>query len=196
MAVEPLIGNNSANRLLAGGFGKDAEGALKPLGVDELGKPFPSPQNLFSIRASGLSIRPLSHETDSAAIVGSGIGIRPLRAEEDSVAVASQASAFSSASSPVGLFVPVYFLPTDVSRMRQNAFVVANRALLSLSVRIVLQIAPVDDDDYYVNDGASYDLVGGGVQTFIPSKLMRFARIRVSALLSTATVEVYYFGRS
>lgn len=194
--MNPLVENSAAQRLCAGGFMRDPAGDLIPPRFDASGRPVPSAQNFWTIQARALDIRPFSHHTDSAGITAPNVGIRALSGERDAVTLAQRRSAIASASSPVGLLLPVYFLPTDVSAMRQNVFVVVNRALLSLSVRITLQIAPVDSDNYYVNDGSSYDLIGGSTQPFVPSKLMRFARIRVSALISTATVEVYYFGRT
>jgi len=61
---------------------------------------------------------------------------------------------------------------------------------------VQLQIAPVDIDAYYVNDGAEFELVAGGVVLLRPSRLMRYARVRVAALLQIGTVNVQYFGRA
>lgn len=191
-----LIRNPRADRLRVTGYGLGPDEGLLPVRLDGDDRPVPSADNAWTIQAGNLGIRPLTHQADSALITAADLDVRSLSGNADAVQMSRQSSASASASAPVGLLIPVFFLPTDVSSMRQNAFVVANRALLGLSVRISLQIAPVNDDAYYVNDGSSYDLIAGGIQTFTPSKLMRWARIRVIALLSTAPVEVYYFGRT
>jgi hypothetical protein len=191
-----LIENPRAERLLMTGYGLGPDEGPLPIHLDEDGRPVPSVDNAWAIQANNLGIRPLAYQTDSALITATDLDIRNLSGTADAVRVSRQSSASASASSSVGLLIPVYFLPTDMSSLQQNTFIVANRAVLSLSVRINLQIAPINDDNYYVNDGSSYDLIGGGIQAFTPSKVMRWGRIRVAALLATANVEVYYFGRT
>ncbi len=85
------------------------------------------------------------------------------------------------------------FLPKDISRFASNYYSVVNVG--GVGVTVTLQIAPIDSDSRYVNDGSSFSLVAGGTQIFTPSKLMRYARIRVSAVL-LGSVIVNYFGQA
>lgn len=188
--------NNAADSLRITGLGIDSTEQLTSLAVDAYGRSVLSPENTYGVQSSGFKIRLLNDGTDSALMTGADIAIRSLRGNLDAVTWTRQSSVTASDSALVSLLTPVNFLPTDLSGTRQNAFVVANMAAVSLSVRIFLQIAPVNIDSYYVDDGTSFDLIGGGIATFVPSKLMRFARIRVTALISTASVEVYFFGRT
>jgi hypothetical protein len=124
-------------------------------------------------------------------ITAAGLGIRSLSGAADSVTTAGQSWAYDSDSGAIGLGAR-YFLARNVSRFSRNTYIVANTGSVILS--ITLQIAPVDSDSYYVNDGSAFNLLIGGTYTFEPSVLMKYARVRASGVLGSAAV--YYFGQT
>lgn len=85
------------------------------------------------------------------------------------------------------------FLTKNISSYQNNYYLVRNTG--GVAVTVTLQIAPDNIENYYVNSGTQFNIIAGGSKLFTPSNLMKYARIRVSALLlGSATVN--YFGQS
>jgi hypothetical protein len=126
-------------------------------------------------------------------VTANNLNIRPLNGITDSVLTYGQSWAYDSDSGVVVGVGFTYFLTENISRFARNTYIVDNTGSIALSV--TLQIAPVDNDNYYVNDGSAFDLLVGGTHTFEPSVLMKYARIRISALL-LGSAAVYYFGQT
>ena len=178
------------------GYGKsEQDGLLTGIVTDNAGRMILSNQINIDTQAHALDIRPLSGAQDSASMTASNVDIRTLTGERDHLGISSRFSAEAQESAVIVALGVRNFLPRDLSAYSENVYYVQNTSALSISVTINLQIAPVNNDSYYINDGSSYSLIGGGTAVFEPSKLMRYARIRVSATL-LANVTVYYFGRA
>ncbi len=190
------IFNTPIKHLLMTGYGKsEQDDFFTSIVTDEAGRMILSNSLNIETQANALDIRSLDWLQDSATITTSDMDIRSLTGERDSLALAGQSFAEATESGTIVALSSRNFLPRDLSAYRQNTFYVRNTSALSVSVSINLQIAPINNDSYYVNDGSSYNLVGGSIAIFQPSQLMRYARIRVSALL-LANVTVYYFGQT
>ncbi|NLM84435.1 MAG: hypothetical protein GX189_07005 [Clostridiales bacterium] len=169
-------------------------GQSMPLSADGQGRLVPSPAPAVPAAADRLDIRALTPARDSVYITGPDINVRPLGGAQDSLTAARASFAFAEESG-LAILLPQTFLTRDISPYKENVFRVRNTGA-TLGALVQLQIAPVDIDAYYVNDGAEFELVAGGVVLLRPSRLMRYARVRVAALLQIGTVNVQYFGRA
>jgi hypothetical protein len=187
--MNAVISSHTARDLWGESLGQSAA-VLTPLATDAGGRMILSPSLQEEIAASNLDIRPLTPGRDSLLMQGTNLDIRDLNGERDSIKTQARFFAQDSESGtvPIG---SRNFLTKDLSNYPRNTYVVLNTG--GVAVTINFQIAPIDDDSYYVNDGSSFNLLIGGEATFSPSRPARFARIRVSALL-LGGVEVYYFG--
>ncbi len=192
-----LIISPNAVKLRMGGFGKPEQDIPPiPIATDGQGRMILSPELDLQVQSNGLDIRPLVESSDSVTATASNLFIRGLDGVQDSLSFNREASVAANQTSSVPILSTVYFLPTDTGAYRQNTFYVRNTGLVSVAVTVTLEIAPVNDSAYYVTDSSSFSLVGGNTLVLSPTRLMRYARVRVSALLSLATVTVYYFGRA
>ena len=190
-----LIISPKARNLRMAGFGKYAENAPPaPVATDSAGRMILSPELDLQVQAAGLDIRPLQESRDSTAFTVSNLDIRDLSGSRDAVEFAQSASVSDVQSSQIPILGTVFFLPKDVSPYRQNAYYVRNTSL-SVGVTVTLEIGPQNADAFYVADSSAFSLLGGNTLLLVPSKLMRYARVRVSGLLSLANVTAYYFGR-
>lgn len=169
-------------------------GSLSAFRTDGQGRLLLAPGLAVPAAADGLDIRPLTPARDSLLIGGAGIDIRPLEGGTDSLARSQGRTAFAQASGSL-IIGAQYFLPRDISPYRTNIYRVQLTGVSALAY-VQLQIAPVDNGDYYVPDGGEFELLGGGVVFLQPTRLARYARVRVSALLSLGTITVHYFGRA
>lgn len=189
------IFNTRAKHLLMAGYGKsEPDDSFIPIATDGGGRMILSPDLTIQAEANALDIRPLDWTRDSASITVSNLDIRDLTGTRDNLEVFSQSFAQASESAIFSLSSRV-FLPTDVSPYRKNTFYVRNSSALSVLVTVALQIAPINTESYYVADGSSFSLIGGSTVTFQPTRLMRYARILVTATL-LANITVYYFGQT
>jgi hypothetical protein len=186
------VSSNEAGRLKLQAQGRNGETDL-PLATDAQGRLILSPTLNVAIQADNLNIRDLTVARDSLAVSASTLDVRDLNGSQDSVQLQSRTFAEDSDSGTIVALGSMNFLPKDVSKYAGNYYVVRNVGGVGLTV--TLQIAPVNNDNYYVNDGSSFDLIAGGTQIFTPSRLMKFARIRVTAVL-LGSVIVNYFGQS
>ncbi len=169
---------------------------LEPMAADSVGRLILSPDLTIQVQSGGLDIRPLSASQDSVTITASNLDIRNLSGTQDGLAFDRMLSLETSTTSQVPSLGTVRLLTTNVSIYRQNTFYVSNASGLAIGVSVALEIAPVDIDSYYMTDGSSFNLFGGDARTFQPTRLLKYARIRVTSLLSLANITVYYFGRA
>ena len=169
---------------------------LEPMAADSMGRLILSPDLIIPVQSGGLSIRPLNDNQDSVTITASNLDIRNLAGTQDGLAFDRMLSAENSTTSQVPSLGTVRLLTTNVSAYRQNTFYVSNTSGFSIGVSVALEIAPADIDSYYMTDGSSFNLFGGDAMTFQPTRLLKYARIRVTSLLSLANITVYYFGRA
>ncbi len=196
MTMNNHIFNNQVKHLLMAGYGhSEPNEAFTPVVTDNIGQMILSPDLTIAVEAEGLDIRNLEESRDSASITVSNLDIRNLSGIRDNLNLYDNSFVEASESGVIVALSTRNFLATDTSPYSKSTFYVRNNSALSVSVTVTLQIAPINSDNYYVNDGVSYSLIGGNTLIFQPSRLMRFARIRVSAIL-LANVTVYYFGQT
>lgn len=172
--------------------GKNGEENL-PFITDSQGRLILSSTLDVDIQADNLNIRDLTAARDSLTILASDLDVRALNGSQDSVQIQARNYTEDMESGTIVALGSRNFLPKDVSRYGRNYYVVRNVG--GVGVTVTLQIAPVNSDNYYVDDGSSFSLIAGGTQIFTPSKLMKYVRIRVSAVL-LGSVIVNYFGQS
>lgn len=184
--------NNAVDRLSLQIQGNIGETNL-PFVTDEQGRFILSPTLSTDIVAENLSIRDLTPTRDNLEIGATDLDIRNLSGTRDSVMIYGRDFAEGVESGTIVALGARNFLPRDISVYGSNHYEVINTG--GVGVTVTVQIAPVDNDNYYVNDGSSFSLIAGGTQIFTPSRLMKFSRIRVTAVL-LGSVTVSYFGQT
>lgn len=196
-ALNGLIISPRAAGLRMVGFGKPEQGVSPlPVATDSQGRMILSPGLDLQVQSSALDIRPLAQNRDSVACTAGELDLRGLTGQRDSLSLSRNASATASQTEQIFVGGTVYFLPVDIGPYRQTTFYVSNVGL-SVGVNVALEIAPRNTDSYYVTDISSGTLLGGQTVLLSPTRLMRYARIRVSAIITllVATVTVHFFGR-
>lgn len=196
-ALNELIISPRAVELRIVGFGKPEQGVSPlPVATDSQGRMILSPGLDPQVQSNALDIRPLAENRDSVTCTVSELSVRGLTGERDSLSISRKESATATQTDQILIGGTVYFLPTDIGAYRQTSFYVSNVGL-SVGVNVALEIAPQNTDSYYVTDVSSGVLLGGQTVLLSPTRLMRYARIRVSAILTliVATVTVHFFGR-
>lgn len=187
-----IIFSNDASQLQAAVYGINGTN-VRPIAVDTSGQAIITSTFTTSITAVDFDIRNLSLAGDSALVTANNLDIRNLSGTQDSVKLYNRASVDDTESGTIVALGSRNFLTKNISMYRKNSYVVINQG--GVAVTINLQIAPIDNDSYYINDGSDFNLLVGGRATFVPSKLTKYARIRVSAVL-LGSVTVYYFGQA
>lgn len=167
------IFNQTAEQAAALIFGTSSTGVV-PVSTDAGGKLIVSSDDALHVATDNLNIRGLSGAADSVDVYG-------------------QSWAQDSESGTILGLGSRNFLTKDVSMYARNTYLVVNTGSVALS--ITLQIAPANNDNLYVNDGSAFDLLIGDSHLFEPSRLMKYARIRIAALL-LGSATVYYFGQT
>ncbi len=167
------IFNQTAEQMAALIFGTSSTGVV-PVSTDAGGKPVVSSADTIPIEADDLNIRGLSGAADSVDVYG-------------------QSWAQDSDSGTIVGLGSRNFLTKNISLYARNTYLVVNTG--SVALGITLQLAPADNDNLYVNDGSAFDLLIGDSHLFEPSRLMKYARIRIAALL-LGSATVYYFGQT
>ncbi len=186
--------NTAENPLEFANFGKYQD-SLIPTAVDAGGKLL-FMNSVMPVESDALDIRPLTEVTDLLSIAETDLEIRSLSGSTDSILLYAQSHASGSDG---GIITPLStrtFLPTDVSVFKSNCFYVSNLSGISVAVNVTLEIAPVNIGSYYLDDSVEFSLLGGSALLLEPSILMKYARVRISALLALAEVSVFYFGRT
>lgn len=126
--------------------------------ADGEGRLLLSPSLVVPAAADDLDIRSLDAARDSLLITGTGLDIRPLEGGTDSLTRAQSRTAYDQDSASLVIGVR-YFLTRDISPYRTNIYRVQLTGLNALGY-VQLQIAPVDNDAYYVPDGSEFELLG------------------------------------
>ena len=165
---------------------------MKNFAVDEQGKLVLSPALDIEVGEDGFDIQDLNAGVDSATITATNLDIRNLSGNWDSVMEYAQTWVTGSDSGSVSLGT-IYLMPVDISLYSTNYFLVYNTS--GVLVTITLQVAPVDSNSYYTDDGSSFSLLGWDTLFLTSDVTMKYARIKMyAALLGSATV--YYFGQT
>ncbi|MEW8956697.1 DUF6385 domain-containing protein [Clostridium sp.] len=188
-----LIFNNTPSELNLAVYGSDIGGNLKPFSTDSSGGLILSSSLSESIVANDLDIRNLNSSMDSVTISATDLDIRNLNGSQDSVKISNRTYAEDSDSGTIVALGTRIFLTKNISNYKNNSYLVRNTG--GVAVTITLQVAPIDSESYYVDDGSGFNLLAGGSRVFRPSVLMKYARIKVTAVL-LGSVTVNYFARS
>ncbi len=192
-----LISNKNPKQLFMTGYGKSvSDNVLTSIATDDAGRMILSNELNIDTEANDLDIRPLNWGYDSATITIPSTDIRSLSGNRDAANLAQQSFVEANQSATIAILSTINLVTRDISQYSRNTFLVRNTSGISVSVNVSLQIAPINNDAYYINDGSSYSLIGGDIAVFQPTQLLRYARIRVSALLALANITVYYFGQT
>ena len=195
--LNSLIKSRRAEELQATGFGRsELDSSVLPLATDSQGRMILSPGLDIAVQSSNLDIRNLAESSNGVSITVSNLDIRDLDGSRDSLVASHCLSVINSESGSVPILSTAYFLATNVGAHRQNTFYVSNVSGIVVGVTVALEIAPADIDSYYVAESSSFSLLGGETALLSPGRLMKYARVRVSALLALANITVYYFGRA
>lgn len=191
--VNNKIINQIANNLLSSVYGIDTDNNNQIFIVDSNGELILSPLITINVEASNLDIRDLNIIRDSATITANDLDIRNLNGNQDSIQIYSKSYVEDSDSGTIVAFGTRTFLTKDTSNYSNNVYLVRNTG--GVAVTVTLQIAPSNTESYFVNSGSEYNLIIGGATLFTPSNTMKYARIKVSAVL-LGSVTVNYFGQS
>ena len=188
-----LIFNVAKGNLLSTIYGMDENKNNRVFVLDSNGRLVLSSSLAIDIAVDNLDIRDLNSTRDILTVTSTDLDIRNLSGTQDSVQIYNKTYVEDSDSGTIVALGTRNFLTKNVSNYKINNYLVRNIGGVALT--IALQIAPIDVENYYVNDGSSFNLLAGGSTIFTPSKLMKYARIRVSAVL-LGSVTVNYFGQS
>jgi len=157
------------------------------------GKLILSPLLTINVEASNLDIRNLNVTRDNAIITANDLDIRSLDGNQDSIQIYNKSYVEDFDSGTIVALGTRTFLTKDTSNYSKNIYLVRNTG--GVAVTVTLQIAPSNTESYFVNSGSQFDLIVGGATIFNPSNTLKYARIKVSALLF-GSVTVNYFGQS
>ncbi|WP_027631869.1 DUF6385 domain-containing protein [Clostridium hydrogeniformans] len=185
--------NNTPSDLKLAIYGTTSGGELKPFSSDSSGKLIISSSLTETVVANSLDIRNISSITDSIAVTATTLNIRNLNGTQDSVKVYNRNFVEDSDSGTIVALGTRIFLSKNIGSYKNNIYLVRNTG--GVAVTITLQVAPIDSEAYYVDDGTGFSLLAGGSRLFKPSILMKYARIKVTAVL-LGSVTVNYFGQS
>jgi len=191
--VNTKIYNITTNSLLSTLYGLDTDNNNKIFTTDSNGKLVLSPLITIDTEASNLDIRNLNVTRDTASITATDLDIRNLDGTQDSIQIYNKSYVEDFDSGTIVALGTGFFLTKDTSNYSNNIYLVRNTG--GVAVTVTLQIAPSNNDSYFVNSGSQFDLVAGSSTLFAPSNSMKYARIKVSALL-LGSVTVNYFGQS
>lgn len=185
--------NNTPSDLKLAIYGTTSGGELKPFSSDSSGKLIISSSLTETVVANSLDIRNISSITDSITVTATTLNIRNLNGTQDSVKVYNRNFVEDSDSGTIVALGTRIFLPKNIGSYKNNIYLVRNTG--GVAVTITLQVSPIDSEAYYVDDGTGFSLLAGGSRLFKPSILMKYARIKVTAVL-LGSVTVNYFGQS
>lgn len=186
-----LVFNNTAKKLNAAFFGIH-ESEYIPVAVDENGLFLFSPLSIITVTASNLDIRDLDYTVDSVTVTATSLDIRSLNGAQDSVAISSVGFVEQSVTQTVPSGI-TFLLTRDISNYSENSFFVRNTS--GGTITVTVQIAPVDDTNFYMDHSTPQGLTVGNNTVAAVTVPIRFARLRVQASTSIGVV-AYYNGRA
>ncbi|KUO72306.1 MAG: hypothetical protein APF81_21625 [Desulfosporosinus sp. BRH_c37] len=191
--VNNKIFDVTSNNLSSTLYGTDEDNNNKIFSIDSNGKLILSPLLTINVEASNLDIRNLNVTRDNAIITANDLDIRSLDGNQDSIQIYNKSYVEDFDSGTIVALGTRTFLTKDTSNYSKNIYLVRNTG--GVAVTVTLQIAPSNTESYFVNSGSQFDLIVGGATIFNPSNTLKYARIKVSALLF-GSVTVNYFGQS
>lgn len=189
--MNELIFNETAIELRALFYGMNGSSPVA-VAVDGTGAFLISAQSAVPITAVNLDIRNLTQSRDTVNVTATGLDIRNLTGTQDSVQLYNNAFTESSVSTNVMSGINI-LLTTNIGSYSENSFFLRNTG--NSTVTVTLQIAPVDDGNYYVTHVAAQGVTAGSNYLQAVTVPVKYARLSVTAS-TTVSVVAYYNGRA
>jgi hypothetical protein len=191
--MNSLVFNRNAGSLKTAIYGQYAQDFV-PVATDEEGNFVFSPASLVTVTASNLDIRNLTSARDTVNVTAVNFDIRDLNGTQDSIAISAKGFVETQTSLSVATNSTVYLLTQEIGAYSQNSYFLRNTNAIG-SITVTLQIAPVDDTDYYVSSTTTGVSAGSNYLTAVAT-LMRYARLRVETGGAAVGVTAYYNARA
>ena len=188
-----LIFNRSAENLKTAIYGQSDENVVA-IATDTQGNLVFSPSSEITVTATNFDIRDLTSARDTVNVTATNFDIRNLSATQDSVEVGAKGFVESQITVTVPANTTAYLLTQDIGGYSQKSFFLRNTNVAG-TITVALEIAPVDDTDYYVPFTATSVAAGNNYLTAV-STLMRYAHLRVQTGGTAVGVDAYYNGRA
>ena len=186
-----LVFNTTSSQLQALFYGLNGTQSLA-IAVDSSGRFLISSQSAVPITAVNLDIRNLTETRDTVNVVATNLDIRDLNGAQDSVQIYSQAFTETNISTSVVSGTNI-LLATNIGAYSSNSFFLRNTG--SATVTVTLQVAPVNDSNYYVTNVSATSVSAGNNYLQAVSIPVKYARLSVTAT-TTVSVVAYYNGRA
>ena len=186
-----IVFNTAAESLKAAAFGWNGS-KYTAIAVDTSGMLLLSPQNIVTVTATDFDIRSLSYNTDSVLVTALDLDIRNLSGTQDSVQMLN----CGFVEDNITITVPsgtTYLLTKNISEYRENSYFIRNTG--AATVTVTLQLAPIDDTNYYVDNSTAQGVAASTNNLNAATTLMKYARLKVVAATNVSVV-VYYNGRA
>lgn len=187
-----LVFNRSAESLKTAIYGKHDDDIVA-VATDTAGNFIFSPASRITVTASNLDIRNLTSARDTVNVTAANFDIRDLNGAQDSVEVSAKGFVESMTSLTIPSNTTAYLLPGEIGAYSQNSYFLRNRS--GGAVTVSIEIAPVQEDDFYIASTASSVSASNNYLSAVAT-LMRYARLRVQTGGTAAGVDVYYNGRA
>ncbi len=188
-----LVFNKHARGLKAAIYGQYSDEPV-PIAADVDGNFVFSPASEITVTASNFDIRNLTSARDTVNVTAADLDIRSLSGTQDSIAISAKGFIEVPATQTVGANTTAFLLTREIGAYAQNSYFLRNTNVTG-SITVTLQIAPVDDTDYYVSSAATGVSAGGNYLAAVGT-LMRYARLRVDTGGTAIGVSAYYNGRA
>ncbi len=186
-----LIFNETAKELRTLLYGLNGANAVA-VALDSGGALMISSQSAVPVTAVNLDIRNLTQTRDTVNVTATDLDIRNLSGTQDSVQIYNDAFVESSTSTNVTSGSNI-LLTTNIGTYSGNSFFLRNTG--SSTVTVTLQIAPVDDNSYYVTHVSAQGVTAGSNYLQAVTVPIKYARLLVTAS-TTVSVVAYYNGRA
>lgn len=188
-----LVFNKHAQGLKAAIYGQYSDEPV-PIAADADGNFVFSPASEITVTASNLDIRSLTSARDTVNVTATDFDIRSLSGTQDSIAISAKGFVEAQVTQTVGANATSFLLTREIAPYAQNSYFLRNTNVTG-SITVTLQIAPVDDGDYYISAAASAVSAGSNYLAAVGT-LMRYARLRVDTGGTAIGVSAYYNGRA
>jgi len=187
-----LIFNRTAEQLHSTVYGKYGD-QTRPVAVDTGGQIVFSSSSIFTITATNLDIRDLTAARDTVNVTATDLDIRDLNGSQDSVQISSKSFVTDTLSTSVSSGT-TYLLVKNIGNYSENSFFIRNTG--SATITVTLQVSPVDDTDYYTNNGSAQSATTSSRNiVFAVTVPAQYARLQVLANTNVSLV-AYYNGRA
>lgn len=188
-----LVFNKHVRSLKAAIYGQYSSEPV-PIAADVDGNFVFSPASQITVTASNLDIRSLTSARDTVNVTAVDFDIRNLSGTQDSIAISAKGFVEVQATQTIPANSTVNLLTREIGPYTQNSYFLRNTNVAG-SITVTLQIAPVDDDDFYVS-GTSTSVSASSNYLTAVATLMRYARLQVNTGGTAIGVTAFYNGRA